>query len=82
MLQKHVEILEGEQELKNNHDELARIIADLRRITPSGGQLYDSDLVNISRFEQQRDELKAGITAAENTVAEAKKQIMFRVCEQ
>jgi hypothetical protein len=82
LLQRHVQILEGEQELKSARDDLVTVMADLRKQTPGRGQPSEADVRNISRLEQQRDDIKGKITAAEKSVADARGAIMFSECEK
>ena len=77
-----MQILEGEQELKSARDNLVTVMADLRKQTPSRGQPSEADVRNMSRLEQQRDDIKGKIAAAEKSVADARGAIMFSECEK
>jgi hypothetical protein len=82
LLRRHVQLLEGEQESKIARDDLLTVMADLRKQTPNRGTPSEADIRNISRLEQQRDEIKSKLSTAEKSVAEAKGAIMFRECEK
>jgi hypothetical protein len=81
LLDKHVQILEGEQELKNDRDELIQVMASLKNSKPSQSQLAEPDPMSVSRSEQRQKDLEQKITADENAIAIAKKAIMSRECE-
>jgi hypothetical protein len=82
LLQRHVQLLEGEQDIKFAKDELIVALSDLKKQSPTHGQPSEGDIRTISRLEQQRDDIKNRLAEAEKSVSEAKGAIMFRECEK
>jgi uncharacterized protein YacL (UPF0231 family) len=84
LLQKHVVILEGTQEIKDAHDNLDRIMPDLHKLQQSEkqSQLTETEIALMSRLDEQSVELKSNIATAENRIKQAKEDLQFRKCDQ
>lgn len=82
LLKTHVQLLEGEQDLKIARDDLVTVMGNLQRQTPTRRQPTEFDVREISRLQQQKVDIQNQLAAAEKSVADAKRAIMFRECDK
>jgi hypothetical protein len=82
LLQLHYNRLEGKELTKIYQDDLMTVLEYLKQQKPSGDQFSENDTKRIIQFEQQRDELRTKLLAAENQESEAEKSIRLRECEK
>jgi hypothetical protein len=82
LLEKHVQLLEGEQVAKISRDDLIVVMTELSKQKPRRAQFSENDINNVVKLEQQRDDIKKKLDAAEKTILAAKESIMFRACEK
>ena len=82
LLQKHVQLLEGKHKRKLSLDELVAILEDIQKHAPTSIQISENDIKKITRLEQQKEEVRTRIAAAERDVSEATNALMYRECEK
>jgi hypothetical protein len=82
LMEKRYDRLEGKELAKIYRDDLMAILEDLKQQKPTGTQFSEYDTKKIIQLEQQRDELKDKIRAADNQESEAERSIRLRECEK
>jgi len=81
LLQKNVQLLEAEQQIKIDSDDLVNVLTEIQTASAHGSQFTESDIQKAARLQHKSEDLKKKLVAAEKSEGEARDAIRFKSCE-